>query len=83
MAFSEFERKRYEGLVARFIEKRRSPPHIRAELDLAFRIDGQSVEIFEMRAHWQDKCKTMEHPLPRLRSIKESKIGKCFGKERI
>jgi hypothetical protein len=60
MTLSEFEIKRCEKLVAEFILKRRPPPHIRAKLDLAFRISGQSIEIFEVRPDWRDKAKTIE-----------------------
>lgn len=49
MAFSEFELKRYEKIVGEFIESRRPAPHIRNQVDLAFRIEKQSVEIFEIR----------------------------------
>jgi hypothetical protein len=59
MTLSEFEIKRCGKLVAEFISKRR-PPHIRAKLDLAFRISGQSIEIFEVRPDWTDKDKTTE-----------------------
>src|ERR1022692_3564693 len=49
MTLSEFNTKRCEKLVVQFIEKRRPPPRIRSQVDLAFRINGQSVEIFEVR----------------------------------
>jgi hypothetical protein len=65
MMFSEFEIKRYEKLVAEFISKRRPPPHIRAQLDLGFRVSGQSIEIFEVRPNWRDKSKTLELIFPR------------------
>ena len=60
MAFSELELKRCEKLVAEFVQKRRPPPHIRAQIDLAFRINGQSIEIFHIRPHWQDKNRMIE-----------------------
>ena len=63
MTLSEFEIKRCEKLVAEFILKRRPPPHIRAQLDLAFRISGQSIEIFEVRPDWRDKGKILEEPV--------------------
>ena len=49
MALTEFEIKRCEKLVAEFIERRRPPPRLRKEDDLAFRINGQNVEIFAVR----------------------------------
>lgn len=63
MTLSEFDTKRCEKLVARFIEKRRPPPHVRADVDLTFRISEQSVEIFEVRPDWRDKTRLREHPV--------------------
>src|SRR5450756_1303065 len=63
MTLSEFDTKRCEKLVVQFIEKRRPPPHIRAEVDLSFRINGQSVEILEVRPNWRDKSKVQEHSI--------------------
>jgi hypothetical protein len=61
VALSEFEIKRCEKLVAEFIERRRPPAHLRKHVDLTFRINGQSVEIFEIRASWTGKGKPVEH----------------------
>jgi Protein of unknown function (DUF3024) len=63
MTLSEFEIKRCEKLIAEFMSKRRPPPHIRSKLDLAFRISGQSIEIFEILPHWKEKGKTVEQPV--------------------
>ncbi|MDO8400357.1 MAG: DUF3024 domain-containing protein [Bradyrhizobium sp.] len=63
MTLSEFEIKRCDKLVAEFIQKRRPPPHIRKEVDLAFRIAGQSIEIYEIRAQWRDEGKMLEVPI--------------------
>mgnify|MGYP003655154572 CR=1 FL=1 len=43
MAFNDIERKRAEKALSTFVERRRPPPHIRSELDLGFRVHGQSV----------------------------------------
>jgi hypothetical protein len=75
---SEFEVKRCEKLVAKFIEGRRPPPHVRADFDLAFRIDGQSVEIFEVRRHWKDKSKVLKHPVAKATYIKSKQSWKVF-----
>ena len=55
VTLSEFEIKRCEKLVAEFIERRRPPARLRKDVDLAFRIKGPSVEIFEIRANWTRK----------------------------
>jgi uncharacterized membrane protein YsdA (DUF1294 family) len=49
MSLSEFELKKCEKAIAAFMSKRRPPPHIRQELDLGYRINGQSIEIFVIR----------------------------------
>lgn len=78
MTLSEFDTKRCEKLVAQFIEGRRPPPHIRAELDLAYRINGQSVEIFEIRRHWRDESKKLEQPVAKATYNKSKQNWRVF-----
>ncbi len=35
------------------LKQRRPPSHVRPKLDLGFRVNGQSVEIFEIRPVWR------------------------------
>ena len=53
MALNDVERKRIEKTVDAFVQKHRPAPHIRPELDIGFRVSGQSVEIFEIRPRWR------------------------------
>ncbi len=53
MALNDIETARLKKVVGAFIDQRRPPPHIRAKLDLGFRICGQSVEVFEIRPVWR------------------------------
>jgi hypothetical protein len=53
MALSEIETARLKRSLEGFLARRRPPPHIRHELDLAYRIVGQSVEICEIRPRWR------------------------------
>lgn len=78
MALSEFETKRCEKLVAEFIERRRPPAHLRSKVDLAFRIAGQSVEIYEIRPHWRDKDRILEHPIAKATYNKSKKNWKLY-----
>jgi hypothetical protein len=55
-----------------------APPHIRAKVDLAFRIDGQSVEIFEIRRHWRDESKKREHPIAKAAYNKSRRNWKVY-----
>ena len=79
VTLSEFDTKRCEKLLAQFIERRRPPPNIRAELDLAFRINGQSVEIFEVRSPWENKGKKLEHSIAKATYSKIKRNWKCSG----
>lgn len=78
MTLSESEIKRCEARVAEFIERRRPPPRVRGELDLAFRINGQSIEIFEIRAYGRDEGKKIEHPVAKATHNKRRKNWKIF-----
>lgn len=62
MAFTEIDIKRCEKIIGAFVERRRPPRHLRAQVDLAFRLRGQSVEIFEIRPAWNDATRTVERP---------------------
>ncbi|NOX68946.1 MAG: DUF3024 domain-containing protein [Gammaproteobacteria bacterium] len=79
MAISEFETKRCEQLVKRYIDKRRPPPDIRPELDLGYRIQGQSVEIFEIRPVWRGAPgEKMEQPVAKTTFVKSRGVWKVF-----
>ena len=78
MAFSEFEIKRCEKLVGQYVESRRPPVHIRNDLDLAFRIKGQSVEIFEIRPAWRKPGVKMESSVAKATFVKTQKIWKIY-----
>ncbi len=79
MAFSEFETKRLQKIVGTFIDAHRPPAHVRAELDLAFRIHGQSIEIFEVRPRWQGAPgETMEEPVAKATYIKRHDVWRVY-----
>ena len=82
MAFSEFEAKRVERLVQSFVEKRRPPPHIRPELDLGYRVSGQSVEIFEIRPLWMDPDKKIEEAVAKTTYVKSRGVWKVYWQRR-
>ncbi len=78
MAFSEIETKRCEKAIGAFMEKRRPAPHIRAELDLGYRINGQSVEIFEIRSYWRNPKEILEHSIAKTTYVKTQKVWKIY-----
>jgi hypothetical protein len=52
VALAEIELARVYIAMDSFMQRHRPPAHIRPSGDLAFRITGQSVEIFETRPAW-------------------------------
>ena len=72
MALTDLEAKRIERTVAQFVERRRPPPHVRPQLDLGFRVSGQSVEIFEVRPRWDNPSEKMERPVAKATFVKSS-----------
>lgn len=78
MALSEFETKRIEKAVQAFIEKRRPPPHLRAKVDLDYRITGQSIELFEIRPQWDNPSVKRESPFAKATYVKTTGTWKVF-----
>jgi hypothetical protein len=78
MPVSEFETKQWEKVVGAFLDRRRPPPHLRDQLDLGFRVHGQSVEIFETRPYWLDPTETIENPVAKATYVKSSRIWKVY-----
>ena len=78
MAFNDLERKRIEKAVAEFLTKRRPPPHIRPELDIDYRIDGQSVELLEIRPQWNDRSIIRRYPFAKATYVGTQKLWKVF-----
>lgn len=78
MALDEFTLHRIEKVVGTFVENRRPPPHIRKELDLAFRIKNQSVEIFELRPRWKHPEEIMECPIAKATYVKTQDLWKIY-----
>ena len=45
MPFNDLQEKRIENALDKFLAKRRPPPHIRKDLDIGYRLSGQSIEL--------------------------------------
>lgn len=70
MTLSAIEVHRIEKTIAEFLDRVRPPPDIRDELDIAYRLSGQSIEIFEIRPRWDNPKKKMESPVAKARYFK-------------
>ena len=78
MAFNELEKKRIEKAASQFIENNRPLPHIRPELDLGYRVTGQSVEIFEIRPKWKAMHEKDEHPVAKATYVKSQEVWRIY-----
>ncbi len=78
MALSEFEIKRIEKIVGDYIDRLRPPPEMRDKVDLAYRISGQSVEIFEIRPLWGDPNEKIEESVAKATYVKSRKIWRIY-----
>ena len=79
MALTELEAARVRKAVGAFVERRRPSPHIRQQVDLAFRVAGQSVEIFEVRqAYGGTPGEKIELPVAKATYVRPSRRWRVF-----
>ncbi len=78
MAFSEFEIARYSKQVRTFLETIRPPASARKDLDFGFLMDGQSVEIFEVRPVWDNPEKQIELSVAKATYVKRHNHWKVY-----
>ena len=76
MALSEIELKRCEKDIEVFMGRRRRPAHIRNELDVGCRVDGQSVEVFEIRPQFSDPAVKQESPIAKATFVRTTMLAK-------
>jgi len=77
-AFSEFEIKRIQKVIGRYIGENRPAMEIRDEVDLSFRIERQSVLIFEIRPLWENPKEKIEEPIAKATYVKNRSLWKVF-----
>lgn len=78
MAISEFEINKCEKVAQKFMAEHRPPAHIRNEVDLGFRIENQSIEVFEIRPQWNNPSNKIEQPVAKATYVKNQKIWKVY-----
>lgn len=61
-----------------YMAKERPEPHIRAELDLGYEIDGQSVMLLEIRPSWNNPDEIMREPYARATFVHSKNIWKVY-----
>ena len=78
MAFSQTEKVMIEAVLAAFVERRRPPVHLRDKLEHGFRMDGQAIELFEVRPRFDDKTRKTQLSFAKARYVKTAKAWKVY-----
>lgn len=78
MALSEFETALAEVHLDDYIVKMRPPAAVRDEVDLAYRIEDQSVVIFEVRPHWKDASRKIEEMVAKVTFVRKTRSWKIY-----
>lgn len=61
-----------------FLDRRRPPEHLRDQVDLNYRIENQSVFIFEVRPHWMKKGQIIESSIAKTTWVNTKQHWKVF-----
>ena len=61
-----------------FLTRQRPPEHIRSEVDVDYRIEDQSIIIFEVRPQWNDPETIREYPFAKATFVKAKGNWKVF-----
>ena len=82
MAFTELELARCERELQVFMKRRRPPVHIRDQLDHGYKINGQSVELFDIRPDWRDKTQKMERAFAKATFVRSQNVWRVYWQMR-
>jgi glutamate synthase domain-containing protein 1 len=66
-------------VMENFLEKRRPPEHLRTQVDLSYKIEDESVVVFELRPSWDRPDEVREKPIAKATFIKEKGSWKIFS----
>lgn len=61
-----------------FVERKRPPEHIRKQLDIGYKIEGQDVFVFEIRPQFNKPEIIREHPVAKATFVKVKNYWKVF-----
>lgn len=79
MPFTESELNRIDRAASVFMAKHRPPPEIRNELDLDWRIAGQSIEVFEVRPRFRGAPgEILQEPVAKATFVRTRGIWRVF-----
>lgn len=65
-------------VMENFLARKRPPQHIRNQLDIGYKIEDQSIIIFEIRPQWKKPEIILEHPMAKTTFVKTKNTWKVF-----
>lgn len=60
------------------MSKRRPPIEMRDQIDLKYKLEGQSIIIYEVRPRWNDQSKTTETNVAKATYVKSKELWKVY-----
>lgn len=78
MALTEIQLLEVKTAGEAFLTKRRPSIEIRAKVDLAYKVDRQSVLIYSIRPSWVNPSKIMELPVAKATYSKPLNLWKIY-----
>ena len=78
MAFDAMLTLEIIDVMAGFLKRKQPPPALRRKVDLDYRIDGQSVIIFEIRPAFNNLNQKIESPFAKATFIKTKRCWKVY-----
>jgi hypothetical protein len=77
MSLPKSQREEVEHWMTEFLNSRRPPERIRNEVDLCYKIENQSVIIYEMR-RLMDSTQKIESPVAKTTFVKAQQLWKVY-----
>lgn len=78
MALTAQEKADVEAAMEDFMTKHRPPENIRDKLDIAWRLEGQSVVIYEIRPFWRDSSQKIEGPVAKATYVRKTNRWRIY-----
>lgn len=78
MALDVFKTLEVIEVMENFISRIRPAEHIRSQLDIGYKIEDQSIIIFEIRPQWNKPEIILEHPFAKTTFVKTKNNWKVF-----
>lgn len=65
-------------VMENFLSKKRPPEHIRKQLDIGYKIENQSIIVFEIRPQWNKPEVILEYPFAKTTYVKANNHWNVF-----